>query len=199
MAGLRELKKMETRQAIMDASMHLFGSKGYDRTSIEDIALTAGIGKGTIYSYFSAKHEIFLAFCDEEIESSFAALRDSVDPEAPLLKQLVTLFMFQFRFMTENREFGRHMLRELAFPKEPSPKTVEHDQRYLDMLEEVLRQAKDKGQVKEDALLETASASFYMLYLGCLSGWYGGFYTDHNAVQESMERLFQQVLEGIGI
>jgi len=198
MAGIRAQRKQETRLAIIDAGVQLFGTKGYDRTSMEDIATAAGIGKGTIYGYFAAKQEIFLAFCDEEVERSFRILRESVDPEAPLLQQLVTLFMLQFRFVTKNREFGRHMLREMAFPRVSSPATLEHDQRYLDMLEGLLEKAQERGAIKADALLPTASASFYLLYLGCLSGWYGGYWATEQDLEEAMQRLFRQVLEGIG-
>jgi len=198
MTGIREQKKQKTRLAIMTAAIRLFGEQGYEKTSIEDLASVAGIGKTTIYGYFSTKQEIFQAFCDEEVESSFSFLRESVDPEAPLLEQLVTLFMLQFQFVTENREFGRHLLREMAFPKSRSESSLEHTQRYLDTLEELLERARDKGQVKPTALLPTASASFYMLYLGTLSGWYNGHMPDLQAVEESLRRLFQQALEGIG-
>ncbi|PLX94822.1 MAG: hypothetical protein C0619_02230 [Desulfuromonas sp.] len=198
MAGLREQRKSATRQAILTAAIRLFGEKGYDRTSIDDLAVNAGIGKSTVYSYFSTKNEIFLAFCDEEVERSFRTLKESRDPQAPLLTQLVELFMMQFRFMTKNREFGRHLLREIAFPQVSSLKSLEHDQRYMNMLEELLEQAREKGQVKPDALLATASANFFMIFLGCLSGWYSGYWSNESAVQESMTRLFQQVIEGIG-
>lgn len=198
MSGIREQKKKETRQAIMDAAIRLFGDRGYERTSIEDLAAGAGVGKGTIYGYFATKREIFQAFCDEEIEFSFRTLKESVDPDAPLLQQLVTLFMLQFRFVTENREFGRHLLREMAFPKEISEKSLEHVQRYLDALEELLERAREKGQIRLDVNLTTATASFYMLYLGCLSAWYVGHIPDPQAAEESMGRLFQQALEGIG-
>ncbi len=53
MAGLREQKKKETRAAIMEAALALFGERGYENTSISTLAKTAGIGKGTVYSYFS--------------------------------------------------------------------------------------------------------------------------------------------------
>lgn len=198
MAGIRDQKKKETRQSIMDAAIRLFGEQGYEGTSIEDLAAAANIGKGTIYGYFATKQEIFQAFCDEEIESSFRAVRESVDPDASLLQQLVALFMFQFRFVTENREFGRHLLREVAFPKEVSEKALEHVQRYIDALEELLERAKEKGQIRKDVDLTTATASFYMLYLGCLSAWYVGHLPDLQAAEESMTRLFQQTLEGVG-
>ncbi|HKJ05222.1 MAG TPA: TetR/AcrR family transcriptional regulator [Geopsychrobacteraceae bacterium] len=196
MAGIREQKKRETRQAILDAAIRLFGDKGYDKTSIEDLATEAGIGKTTIYGYFATKQEIFQSFCDEEIEYSFRTIRESIDRDAPLLKQLVALFMLQFQFIAENREFGRQLIRELAFPKESSDNSLEHMQRYLQTLEELL---KASGKIKPEVNLATSSASFYMLYLGCLSGWYSGYLQDQQAVEESMGRLFQQILEGIGL
>ncbi len=47
------------REAIMDAAMAVLGTSGLDRASVEDIARSAGIGKGTIYLYFKSKEEIF--------------------------------------------------------------------------------------------------------------------------------------------
>jgi AcrR family transcriptional regulator len=116
MSGRRAMKKNETRQAILQAAIRLFSERGVENTSIEELAAEAGIGKGTIYGYFQTKDEIFLAFCEEEIEYAFRAVAEQSDPQAPVLEQLMTLFMSQFRFVTANHEFGRLMAREMAFP-----------------------------------------------------------------------------------
>jgi AcrR family transcriptional regulator len=61
--GLRERKKQQTRQAIHEAAMKLFAERGYDATTIADIADAAGISPRTFFSYFSAKEEaIFQKF-----------------------------------------------------------------------------------------------------------------------------------------
>jgi AcrR family transcriptional regulator len=49
------------RAAILDAALRVFGQYGYRRTSMDDIAREAGIGKGTIYLSFAGKEEIFQA------------------------------------------------------------------------------------------------------------------------------------------
>ena len=53
------------REAIMDAAMEVFGTSGLDGASVEEIAHTAGIGKGTVYLYFKSKDEIFDAILAE--------------------------------------------------------------------------------------------------------------------------------------
>jgi TetR/AcrR family transcriptional regulator, regulator of autoinduction and epiphytic fitness len=49
------------RAAILDAALQVFGQYGYRRTSMDDIARQAQIGKGTIYLSFTSKEEVFQA------------------------------------------------------------------------------------------------------------------------------------------
>jgi AcrR family transcriptional regulator len=57
MSGLRERKKQETRQAIHVAAMQLFAERGFEATTIADIADAAGISPRTFFAYFPAKEE----------------------------------------------------------------------------------------------------------------------------------------------
>jgi len=49
----------EAKQAIIEAAEELFARYGFRKTSIDDIARAAGIGKGTVYLHFSSKEELF--------------------------------------------------------------------------------------------------------------------------------------------
>lgn len=49
------------RTAILDAALRVFGQYGYRRTSMDEVAREAGIGKGTIYLSFAGKDEVFRA------------------------------------------------------------------------------------------------------------------------------------------
>lgn len=63
---LRIIKAIdERRQEILDGAMKLFSEKGYDRTSISDIARYLGISQGLCYRYFKSKEEIFESAIDE--------------------------------------------------------------------------------------------------------------------------------------
>lgn len=53
--------KKEKKEKILEASIKVFSKKGLKNTKISDIALKAGIGKGTLYEYFKSKDEVFSA------------------------------------------------------------------------------------------------------------------------------------------
>lgn len=56
--GRRERKRLETRQQILTAAASLFATRGYENTSIDDIAALADIARGTIFYNFDSKESI---------------------------------------------------------------------------------------------------------------------------------------------
>jgi AcrR family transcriptional regulator len=57
--GLRERKKRATRRAISDAATELFMKKGFDNTSVVEIAEVVGVSPQTVLNYFPAKTDLF--------------------------------------------------------------------------------------------------------------------------------------------
>lgn len=58
--GRREEKREATRQDILAAAGILFMRKGYEATSVDDIAEAANVAKGTLYYHFKSKDEVLL-------------------------------------------------------------------------------------------------------------------------------------------
>lgn len=197
MVGIREQKKQETRRAIQSAAVKLFAEKSFENTSIEDIANEAGIGKTTVYGYFTTKIDIFVNYCDEELDQAFTKLQATDRYEKPLLDLLVNFFMIKFTFVTKNREFGRQMLREMVFPSESNDKAKVHDQRYFDILEDFFRTAQDRGEISTKHELFNLTVHFFSLYLGLLAGWYTGYLDSLADAEEAMSTLFSQAIKGI--
>ncbi len=78
----------QRREEIAKAAMGLFSVKGFETTSISQVARAAGIGKGTVYEYFSSKDELIatsiLLWCESIIEGAMSKIREIKDPEQKL-------------------------------------------------------------------------------------------------------------------
>ena len=199
MGGVREIRKKQTRKAILEAAIRLFSENGVESTSMETLARAAGVGKSTIYGYFGTKKEIFLAFCEEEMEYAFSRLAEHA-PGSAVGEQLATLFMSQFHFVTQNREFGRLMIREMAFPHEPSSSQArEMNARYFERIGEILKGGAERGEIRLDHDPFLTSVHFISLYIIALSGWYTGYVKDEAEVETSLRTLLHQALDGLRV
>ena len=58
-AGLRARKKQQTRRAISDAATQLFMTRGFDNTTVGEVALAANVSEQTVLNYFPAKTDLF--------------------------------------------------------------------------------------------------------------------------------------------
>ncbi|MCI5224591.1 MAG: TetR/AcrR family transcriptional regulator [Candidatus Electrothrix sp. AR4] len=198
MAGLREQKKKATRAAIMEAAITLFGERGYENTSISALAKAAGVGKGTIYSYFKSKNEILLGFCEEEMTYIHKKIKGEMDPDAPLLDKILLLFMSEFRYVTKNKEFGRTLMREMVFPREITiEKSRKVEGQFINLFISIAKEAQEKGQLRADADLFLTCGHFYALYLLAVSVWYSERLHNLEDVRSMLEVMFDQAVSGL--
>lgn len=68
--GLRERKKQQTREALARAGIELFVERGYDATTLAEIAEAAGVSTRTVFAYFPSKEDILFA--------NFQAMREAL-------------------------------------------------------------------------------------------------------------------------
>ncbi|ACM25512.1 TetR family transcriptional regulator [Agrobacterium rhizogenes] len=82
--GLRERKRRLTFQRIADVGMKSFLAKGYQETTLDEIAAAAGISRRTFFYYFKSKNEILLAHQRGYIEALKTSVLESASAGRPL-------------------------------------------------------------------------------------------------------------------
>jgi len=148
--GRRERKKRETRKRIFSAALQLFIEKGFDATTVEEIAEGADVGKGTVFNYFPQKTAFLIAAYSEWVE----IIRDQLGPveswQGPIRAQLSRLFDFLVDLAVKNRALSRQIIFEnmrqthsriLRSGEEDNP-----DPEALRLLEGMVREVVQKGQ-----------------------------------------------------
>lgn len=70
------------RGRLLSAAAHLFRDKGFDRTTVRDIAAAVGIQSGSIFHHFKSKEEILYAVMEEVIHFNTARLQQAVAAES---------------------------------------------------------------------------------------------------------------------
>jgi AcrR family transcriptional regulator len=125
----RERKKLETRQALEQAALRLFGEKGYDQTTVEDIAETADVAVRTFFRYFSSKQDVlFGEVVTDRITRLRTELANRPVDEDPLASVIAVLNLLGFTPAEEEQVLARLDLMR----RQPTLVT-----RYLEIIDEL--------------------------------------------------------------
>ena len=160
MTGLREKKKQLTRDAIVAEAGRLFGEQGFQATTMEEIAVAAGVSAGTLYNYFGTKNTIVLAHIGAQVAEMVetgAAIVD--DPPADVVVAVQKLTRVHLdRFIGIERELLREMLAASFGPSSNVlPELIRLDYLLLDQLTSLLRHFADSGDL--DPAVDSAEAA----------------------------------------
>jgi AcrR family transcriptional regulator len=72
--GLRARKQQQTRRDLISAAMRLFERKGYEQTTVAEIAAAAGVSTKTFFNYFASKDEVLFPHLSRRIDAAVAVI-----------------------------------------------------------------------------------------------------------------------------
>ncbi|WP_026672693.1 TetR/AcrR family transcriptional regulator [Alkalihalobacterium bogoriense] len=103
---------MDKQQQILEKAVELFGEKGYENTSIQEIADEIGIAKGSIYSYFQSKEDLLISIYEHYQQLVFErAFVVSLHRNIPVKQRLMKQFEVQFEGIAEYKFFMKMQMR----------------------------------------------------------------------------------------
>ncbi len=108
------MKKQTKKEDILEAAFAVFSRYKYCDAEIDEIAKLAGVGKGTVYCYFSSKEELFLAVIKKSREELTGAIMDAIRKEKDPLAQFKKFIFTYLSFFDQHRGFYNLIISELS-------------------------------------------------------------------------------------
>ena len=133
---LRERKRRETSQRIIEKGLRLFVRNGYEGTTLDAIAAAAGISRRTFFYYFKSKEDVLLAAHDSGFRQALRpAMLDEPPDQAPLEAVQKCLIKLASRYETkESVVFDRLMQSTEALRARKEAVFVETEQILLEAM-----------------------------------------------------------------
>lgn len=131
--GRRERKKLQTRQALIDAALELFERQGFDATTVEQITDAVDLSRRTFNRYFTTKEDVVMAV---EL-STRTLLLDSLrrqppqTPPAAALRDAYLMFLDGFRKESREDELSRFLKHNDVVQSSPALSARSYELAYL--------------------------------------------------------------------
>jgi AcrR family transcriptional regulator len=103
----REREQQMRQGMILDAASQLFKDKGFEASTVDEIAALAELGKGTIYSYFKSKDQIYVAILKKGLEAFQERMDLIVQNPVSAVAALHQLYDIFIHYHTERSEFAK--------------------------------------------------------------------------------------------
>jgi AcrR family transcriptional regulator len=168
----RERKKRETRKRLMEAALGLFHERGYDATTVRQIAETADVAKGTFFNYFETKEAILPALAEWQLQQ----LAEALLPEQGAPASPVGRIKLALRLMTEPPLTDSLITRRLFSALMKQRHSDAHPGRALTrLLAEQVRQAQASGEIRDDLDPIYLGSLIFALFFQQVMIWHHGY------------------------
>jgi AcrR family transcriptional regulator len=156
-AGRREQQRERMRARLLAAALELFEARGFDATTIDQIAERADVARQTVLNHYPAKKD-FVAAWGERRRDQLAALEEAAaEPAREGLRRM----MNALADINEKERRLTRQLREQRIVPQPVPQAVLR----------ILREGRDRGEIATSADPQAAAEIVAAIYFDTLSRW----------------------------
>jgi len=159
---------------ILDVASRLFLEKGYERTSIQDIAVEIGVLKGSLYHYIDTKegllYNVIRTNHENLVESMEEALGHAADQ--PAIERVRAFLHNHMMFVLENVERSASFQFEFrSLTPERQTEIIAYRRGYRQRLAELIRQAQQEESIPSDLVASVSSQALLSMFNSVLR-WY---------------------------
>ncbi|MCX6120867.1 MAG: TetR/AcrR family transcriptional regulator [Ignavibacteriales bacterium] len=152
----KEREKEHRKEEILDAAQKVFFEKGLVMATMDEIAESAELSKGTLYIYYKSKEDLYLTVMMRGMESLYEKYERIVATDYSVVKKVAMFVEVYNDFFNANRSFFRmfHFFQTPQFHKQVSDELKQtcdtQSARLWDSVIGVLKQGMEEGSIRSD-------------------------------------------------
>jgi TetR/AcrR family transcriptional regulator len=147
----KEREKQARREAIVASAREIFFAKGFNATTMDEIAHKAELSKGALYLYFTNKEELYVSVMSEGLSTLFERTEEALKLDLPPDQMLRKLGEVHYRYYLDYPEYSRifffseHRNVAKQLPRELIQESMEKGMRYFQLIVEVIKKGIEQG------------------------------------------------------
>jgi AcrR family transcriptional regulator len=197
--GLREQRKLATRERIRAAAADLFGRRGYGAATMREIARRAHVGLGTLFNYAQDKRDLVFLIFNEELNAVTDVALAAPRPGQPLVDQLLAVFRVHYRWLGEKPALARILLQELTFYSsgKQAATFLGIRKRLIDGLEALVRAAQRTRRIRSREDPAVIARHIFFVYSASLRWWIAAPRPNPGKGIADLRRLLRLQVDGL--
>lgn len=144
-------------EEIIYAAMNVFSKNGFEQSKMEDIAIEAGIGKGTIYGYFTSKRELFEEMICYNIDEYKEELSKILAVDNSFPEKLERLFRYHAKFIDQSLDIFHLINSGTIISESMKEKFIQEQRIFLGLIEDMIQGAMANGEIRKNIDPEIAA------------------------------------------
>jgi len=146
---LTEDAQEQRRLEIFDASVHLFIQKGFNETSMREIAAAAGVGKSTLYDYYASKEDILVSYYQGEIFKITGRAQKIALQKLTNKEKLTRIMYMHLAYLVESKSYFWRLSMEAQRLSADSQKKIQiYRHAYQDLLKQIVAEGIQAGEFR---------------------------------------------------
>lgn len=169
----------DTRERIIASAARVFGQKGFQRASLDQVAADAGLTKGAIYWHFKSKNDLYFALLDSRFQRDTSTMRGSVAEMAAasgntsVVKLMAAAFSSGLQQATTDPDWPRLFVEVMGQSREPEvrDRIAQFYEQGWEFVGRMVRDMQAAGLVRHDIDPDMMATFWFALGDGLVLAW----------------------------
>lgn len=169
----------DTRERIIASAARVFGQKGFQRASLDQVAADAGLTKGAIYWHFKSKNDLYFALLDSRFQRDTTTMLGSVarmaagPATASVVKMMAAVFSSGLEQATADPDWPRLFVEVMGQSREPEvrDRIAQFYEQGWEFVGRMVRDMQAAGLVRSDIDPDLMATFWFALGDGLILAW----------------------------